>query len=267
MWQFVWLLGIALLVTILLAGTTGQWIANKAMSPIGLMTARAEGITADITSMIASQLQIRATSWEHWPLCSITYSNASNNLSNSCTVSPPMHPMNCGLPLASLRTVGEVALSEPRTAEQYRDAISSILEETQRLNQTIDSLLLLARAEAGNSEATSDDIALAPLVEEVTGMLSVLAEEKSIQLLLQGEMQSSFAVYGERSLLRIALINVLHNAIKFSPRGGIVRITLATNNTESLITVSDQGPGLREDEINSCLRALLSGTRELFKSR
>jgi len=258
MWQFVWLLGIALLVTILLAGTTGQWIANKAMSPIGLMTARAEGITAN---NLHDRLAVTNPRDELGALAAV-FNHLLERLEQSFQqlhrfTADASHELRT--PLASLRTVGEVALSEPRTAEQYRDAISSILEETQRLNQTIDSLLLLARAEAGNSEATSDDIALAPLVEEVTGMLSVLAEEKSIQLLLQGEMQSSFAVYGERSLLRIALINVLHNAIKFSPRGGIVRITLATNNTESLITVSDQGPGLREDEINSVFERFYRG--------
>jgi heavy metal sensor kinase len=258
MWQFVWLLGIALLVTTLLASITGQWIANKAMSPIGLMAARAEGITAN---NLHDRLAVTNPRDELGALAAV-FNHLLERLEQSFLqlqhfTGDAAHELRT--PLASLRTVGEVALSEPRSPEQYRDAISSILEETQRLDHTIDSLLLLARAETGTSEANLDDIALAPLIDEVTNMLSVLAEEKSIQLLLQGEMQGSLAVYGERALLRIALINVLHNAIKFSPPGGIIRITLAKDNTEALITIADQGPGLREDELDSVFERFYRG--------
>jgi heavy metal sensor kinase len=258
MWQFVWLLGIALLVTILLASITGQWIAGKAMSPIELIAARAEGITAN---NLHDRLVITNPRDELGTLAAV-FNHLLERLEQSFQqlqrfTADAAHELRT--PLASLRTVGEVALSEPRPAEQYRDAISSILEETQRLNHTIDSLLLLARAEAGNSEETSEDIALAPLTEEVTNMLSVLAEEKSIQLLVQDEIQGSVAVYGERSLLRVALINVLHNAIKFSPRGGIVRITLTTDDTGASITIADQGLGLREDEFDAVFERFYRG--------
>jgi len=258
MWQFVWLLGIALLVTILLASITGQWIANKAMRPIGLMAARAEGITAN---NLHDRLAVTNPRDELGALAAV-FNHLLERLEQSFLqlqhfTGDAAHELRT--PLASLRTIGEVALSEPRSPEQYRDAISSILEETQRLYHTIDSLLLLARAETGTSEPNSDAIALAPLIDEVTNMLSVLAEEKSIQLLLQGEMQGSLAVYGERALLRIALINVLHNAIKFSPPGGIIRITLAKDNTEALITIADQGPGLREDELDSVFKRFYRG--------
>lgn len=144
-----------------------------------------------------------------------------------------------------------------RSVEQYRDAISSILEETQRLNHTIDSLLLLARAEAGNSSSTSENIALAPLVVEVANMLSVLAEDNEIFLIQ--EEQGSPTVYGDRSLLRVALINVVHNAIKFSPRGGTVQITVTIDQKVASVAVADQGPGLREDEFDAVFERFYRG--------
>jgi heavy metal sensor kinase len=247
--QFVWLLVIAFLVTILLAAVTGQWIASKAIDPIGLMADRAEGISAN---NLHDRLVVANPRDELGALAAV-FNHLLERLEQSFQqlqrfTADAAHELRT--PLASLRAIGEVVLSEPRPAEQYRDAISSILEETQRLNHTVDSLLLLARAEAGNTSATSEDIALAPLAMEVTSMLSVLAEEKEIQLLIQDETQG-LMVYGDRSLLRVAIINVLHNALKFSPKGGAVRITLATDEAIAMITVADQGDGLREDEFDA----------------
>lgn len=260
LWQFFWLLSIALLVTILLAAITGQWIASKAMNPIGLMADRAEGITAN---NLHDRLVV-TNSRDELGALAFAFNHLLERLEQSFQqlqrfTADAAHELRT--PLASLRTVGEVALSEPRSAEQYRDAISSILEETQRLNHTVDSLLLLARAEAGNTSATSENIALAPLTMEVMNMLSVLAEEKEIRLLMQEEVHG-LAVYGDRNLLRVAIINILHNAIKFSPQKGMVEITLATDNLVATVTVTDQGQGLREEEFDSVFERFYKGRGE-----
>ena len=257
MWQFVWLLGIALLVTILLAGITGQWIASKAMSPIGLMAERAEGITAN---NLHDRLAGTDRRDELGALAAV-FNHLLERLEQSFQqlqrfTADAAHELRT--PLSSLRTVGEVALAEPRTPEQYQDAISSILEETQRLNRTIDSLLLLARAETGNSSANSEVITLAPLLMEVTTMLSVLAEEKGIQVVLQGS-ENSADVLGDRGLLRVAFINILHNALKFSPPAGTVRVELASDQTFAFVNVTDQGPGIAKDELNAVFERFYRG--------
>lgn len=264
MWQFVWLLGIALLVTILLAGLTGQWIAGKAMSPIGLMAERAEGITANnlhdrlVVSNPRDELGLLASVFNH--LLERLEQSFQQLQRFTADVAHELRT-----PLASLRTVGEVSLAEQHTPEQYKDAISSILEETQRLNQTIDSLLLLARAEAGNSSANLEVIALAPLLMEVVAMLSVLAEEKGIQVVLQGK-ESTAGVDGDRGLLRVAFINVLHNALKFSPSEGTVRLEVATDERFAFITVTDQGPGIDKDEFDAVFDRFYRGRGVLTNS-
>lgn len=265
MWQFVWLLGIALLVTILLASITGQWIASKAMRPIGSMAALAEGITAN---NLHDRLVVANPRDELGALAAV-FNHLLERLEQSFQqlqrfTADAAHELRT--PLASLRTVGEVALSEPRPAEHYRDAISSILEETQRLNHTIDSLLLLARAETGNSEANSEDIDLSALLSEVTNMLSVLAEEKSLEIVPSADTKGHLVVHGDRSLLRVALINVVHNAIKFSPNGGTIRIALTSDSiddTAALITITDQGPGLQEDEFERAFDRFYRGRNVL----
>jgi heavy metal sensor kinase len=247
MWQFVLLLGIALALTILIATATGQWIAGKAISPVGIMAARAEGITAN---NLHDRLQVANSKDELGTLASV-FNHLLGRLEESFQqlqrfTADAAHELRT--PLASLRTVGEVTLSEPRSDQEYRDALSSILEETQRLSHMVDSLLLLARAEAGNSQTESEDIALHPLAEEVISMLLVLAEEKSVEISLAEQAAANLVVYGDRSLLRIALINVIHNAIKFSPEDGVVRVSLASDDGHARVTVSDQGPGLHANE-------------------
>ena len=249
MWQFVLLLAVALLVTTLLASITGQWIAGKAIGPIGLMAERAEGITAN---NLHDRLVVANPRDELGALASV-FNHLLQRLDQSFQqlqrfTADAAHELRT--PLASLRTVGEVALAEPRSPDQYREVVSSILEETQRLNHTIDSLLLLARAEAGSTSATSENIALAPLVTEVASMLAVLAEDKDIQLLVQ-EGNTKAEVYGDRSLLRVAFVNLLHNALKFSPSGGIVQVRLATAETFVSVSITDQGPGLGNNEFDA----------------
>src|SRR5262249_5205589 len=81
-------------------------------------------------------------------------------------------------PLTAIRAVGEVGLREPRTAEQYREIVGSMLEEVDRLARLVDSLLTLSRADAGRIALHPETFDLAALAGEVAGHLGVLAEEK-----------------------------------------------------------------------------------------
>ena len=247
MWQFFLLLGVALVLTVLLAGITGEWIAGKAMRPIGQMAARAEGISAN---NLHDRL-IVANPHDELGTLAAAFNQLLERLEQSFQqlqrfTADAAHELRT--PLASLRTVGEVALSGKRSAQEYQEAVSSILEETQRLSQTVDSLLLLSRAELGNSSTVSEDVALYPLLEEVVGILSVLAEEKDVKISVKAHSRADLTVHGDRSLLRIAFINVIHNAIKFSSAQGLVGVFLASDHGHALVSVTDQGPGLRAGE-------------------
>ncbi len=155
--------------------------------------------------------------------------------------------MSCARPLASIRAIGEVTLDKAEEPETYREAISSILEETNRLNETVDSLLLLARAEATETRSENEVFAIGELVNEVLALFEVLIDERHVTI-MRGTLEKGQArVRADRGLLRVALLNVLHNALKFSPAGSVLKIDYEYSDAEPKtirVIVEDQGPGI-----------------------
>ncbi len=146
-------------------------------------------------------------------------------------------------PLASLRSVGEVALQRGRTGEEYRDVIGSMLEETNRLTRLVESLLTLSRADAGQIPLQSNIIPVMGLLRDAAGLLEPLMEEKQQRLILQGD--NTARVVGDGLFLRQAFLNLIHNAIKYSPVGGTICISVSIDPQGSVIAaVKDSGPGI-----------------------
>ncbi len=156
-------------------------------------------------------------------------------------------------PLSSLRATGEVALQESRTESGYRESIGSMLEETTRLNQTIDGLLLLARAEATRSDGVKTSFSLIELVDEILVLLDVLLEERHITVRQDRDDGVTTLLFGDRRLVRVALLNVLHNAVKFSPDHSSIRIGFSRQEGDGRVfqrvCVHDSGPGLATGEV------------------
>jgi signal transduction histidine kinase len=154
-------------------------------------------------------------------------------------------------PLAALRTIGEVALEKGQGSAEYREALSNILEETSRLNETIESLLLLARAESAGSDGNKTIFAISELVNEVLALLEVILEERKISVMQEGESLGRAYVRANRSLLRIAVVNILHNALKFSPNDSTLAISYsrsADSDPKLTMTFQDHGPGIAPGE-------------------
>lgn len=119
-------------------------------------------------------------------------------------------------PLTALRTVGEVSLRDPTDGPALREAVGSMLEEAGRLDDLIESLLLLARTEGG-ATPRPEPVPLHTLLEELRDTVAVLAAEKRQDLQIAGD--AAWTATGEPLLIRHALMNVLFNAIRYSPPG------------------------------------------------
>jgi signal transduction histidine kinase len=146
-------------------------------------------------------------------------------------------------PLTALRTTGEVALRHPASPAQYRDVISSMLEEAARLTHIVDSLLLLARADSAPPPLHREPVALLALVHDVAASLEVLAEEKHQFLAVEGD--PNLAIPADASVLRRVLMNLADNAIKYSPSGTKITLRVRPFHPSSVvIEVADQGPGI-----------------------
>ncbi|WP_238398471.1 ATP-binding protein [Edaphobacter sp. 12200R-103] len=250
MFQFLLVLLIAIPIALLIAGAAGQAIARRALSPVEEMAKRAEGITA---KNLHDRLNTSNPDDELGQLAS-AFNHLLDRLEQSFDqlkrfTADAAHELRT--PIAAMRIIGEVALEENEGNVSYKEVLSSILEETARLNETIDALLLLARAEATQGGRETQSWSLQSVVNEVLGLLEVLSDEKGIRVVQEGSYVSNANIRADRGLLRTAIMNVLHNAIKFSPRNGVIRIAydgLAPTRNAVQLYVQDEGPGIAEDE-------------------
>ncbi len=246
MFQFLLLLLVAMPIGVIAAGFAGYGIAKRALRPLDLMAARAEQITA---SNLHDRVVVEN---EHDELGHMA--RVLNHLLDRIErafvqlqrfTADAAHELRT--PLASLRTSGEMALQENRNGESYREAIGNMLEETVRLNQTIDGLLMLAKAEAAQGESRTLFF-LPDLIDEILALLDVVTDERRITVQQEHNEIQRRPVLADRSLIRIALLNVLHNAVKFSDDGSILRISYSRVTTSSFdaerVCIHDSGPGI-----------------------
>lgn len=225
------------------AGLGGYYLARGALAPIANMTERARAITA---SRLGERLPIDNPDDELGRLATV-FNETLGRLDSSFTqmrrfTANVSHELRT--PLTAIRSVGEVALREPRDAGSYRAVVESMLEEADRLSGLVDRLLTVSRADSGDRSRARDAIDLAELADNVVGHLGVLAEEKeqSVVVVCDGRP----ACRGDRIVLRQAVINLVDNAIKYTPAGGEIELRVSAANGSAILEVSDTGPGIPE---------------------
>jgi heavy metal sensor kinase len=149
-------------------------------------------------------------------------------------------------PLTSIRSVGEVALQKDSGCDEYRDTIGSMLEEVNRLTALIDSLLTISRSDEGRIQLHPTVFSAMDLAREAAGLFEVLVEEKRQKIAVDGDEDAS--VKGDRVFLRQALVNIIHNAVKYSPVGGTIFVRVRHEPAGSLrLEVADNGPGIASE--------------------
>jgi signal transduction histidine kinase len=146
-------------------------------------------------------------------------------------------------PLAVLRGDIEVALRRERTPDEYRRVLQSSLEEIARLTKLTEDLLTLARSDAGESVLELEQVQLDQLASEARAYIAPLAESAGIALSYDVP-SSPIAVEGDQKRLKQLLVNLLDNAIKYTPAGGSSRLALAVEDTNAVIEVTDTGRGI-----------------------
>jgi two-component system OmpR family sensor kinase len=149
-------------------------------------------------------------------------------------------------PVAIISGEAELALSrEERTPAELRDALTRVRAESDRLKHIVDDLFLLARAEAGDPIMVLRDVYLGEVAADSVRTLRSLAERKAVRLSFAGSEDLPFQ--GDEALLRRLFVNLLDNAIKYTPSGGDVTLSAERQNGNYLVTVADTGPGIPVD--------------------
>ncbi len=143
-------------------------------------------------------------------------------------------------PITNLRTQTEVALSQPRDAEQYREILYSGLEEYERMAKMVGDMLFLAQADNNQLQAERVEVNLGTEVQMLFEYFEAWAEERSVSLVCEG---TAVCIQGDRLMIRRALSNLLSNAIRYTPEGQAVTVTLASHSDKTVM-VRVQNPGL-----------------------
>ncbi len=146
-------------------------------------------------------------------------------------------------PLAAIRAIGEVGLERDRTNQEYRELVGSMLEEVGRLTRLVNDLLMISRGDAGSIRLNRSSIRVMDMVRDTVALLEPLAEEKDQTLEISGDRDAM--THGDPLFLRQALINVVDNAIKYSPVGATTRVLVNGNAGSAVeICVTDEGAGI-----------------------
>lgn len=148
-------------------------------------------------------------------------------------------------PLANIRGEAEVALKRPRSPNEYQAVIESSVAECARLSGIIDNLLFLARAEAAESKVQLCLFDGRAAIERITAYNEALAEERRLALSCRGEGE----VYADPVLFGRAVSNLVDNAVRFTPDGGRITISLATDHDGAAVTVEDTGCGVAAEHL------------------
>jgi heavy metal sensor kinase len=238
--QLVLIFVLGLPVAVAVAGLGGYTLARRALRPIERMNERARSITAE---RLSDRLPVDNPDDEMGRLATV-FNQTLGRLERSFEqmrqfTADVSHELRT--PLTSIRSVGEVGLREHRDEPAYRGIIGSMLEEVDRLASLVDRLLTLSRAETGQARVSAAPFDLHGLADEVATHLGVLAEEKNQAIRVEG---APAGAYADRFVIRQAVINLVDNAIKFSPSGGRITIRVGETRDVATLDVADTGTGI-----------------------
>ncbi len=147
-------------------------------------------------------------------------------------------------PLTIIRGELETLVFHGALPEDLRVALSSLLEEIEHLSRIVERLFALSRLDTGEAQSERVRVDLANLAETTAEQMCLLAEEKHIELICANEGQVE--IEGDRARLKQIVVNLLDNAIKYTPEHGRVEMTVKTRDQSALLEVSDTGLGIPE---------------------
>jgi heavy metal sensor kinase len=150
-------------------------------------------------------------------------------------------------PLAVLRTGTEVALRSAKSADDYRAALTDQLEEIDRLSRLADQLLFLCREDAGHAPEPPESVRLDLLLEELCESLQLSAESRGLALHCDELPPCLVAAQPDR--LRRLFLNLLDNALSYTPTGGRIDVRLMYAPGQALVTIDDTGPGIPSEHL------------------
>lgn len=242
----VFLLALGSGATLFVAWVGSLWLAKKVLAPIEALCAGAETMSeADLGKRLALDSPYQEFRRLTQAVNSVLdqFQRSSEIQRSFCDIAA--HEMKT--PLTILQGNLEVALLKARTAEEYRDALINNLEQVGRLVALTRSLLTLAKFTSGKPPVDLAPLTLEPLIQDIVDELTLLADDRRITLTF--EPQPVPPVLGDAQWLKQALINLLDNALHYTPSGGAVTVRLQQCGDWVAVAVEDTGHGIEPEHL------------------
>ncbi|TWT71446.1 sensor histidine kinase [Crateriforma conspicua] len=241
-WMFATMGPIAILASLL----AGYLVAGHVLSPIKRITSKAKSISVD---RLDERLPV-VHEFDELGELSTTLNETFDRLENSVDTmrrftSDAAHELRS--PVAVLRTEAEIALRKPRLLEEYRAVVESTLAETIRLGDLVDQLLTLSRHDAGVEKLLTDEVPVGALLSDVVSRCDATAKKKGVELV--ADTFPDCFINGHDVWISQLFFNLIDNAIKFTPAGGRVSVSVDLDAAQAHFKIRDSGVGISADHL------------------
>jgi len=229
---------------IFLTGIGSWWIARHTIQPIHTLiktveTINSESLDTQIPVVNVDEVGQLTGAFNTFLL---RLNNAFNSLRRF--TSDASHELRT--PLTVIRTQAEVMLQKPRDITEYQQNIVSTLEEISRLEYLTDTLLQLTRADAGITKLSFSKINISNVIEKWIDNFLPLADDKNISL--KFSISNDIILKADKAVFECIIINLLNNAIQYTPVKGEIKVTLSENFNQISLMIEDSGPGIPDTE-------------------
>ena len=150
-------------------------------------------------------------------------------------------------PITRIRGISEVNLTTGASDKDYETMAASTIEECDRLLDMINTMLVISKTEAGVNKLDTQEMDIGAVVRDACELFRAPAEDKDLRLVC--DAPGNFSISGDNRLIQRMIANLLDNAIKYTPAGGSIEMTVNTVNDAATITVKDTGIGISEKDI------------------
>jgi heavy metal sensor kinase len=227
---------------LLIGSLGGYWMSRRALQPVDAITRAAQSIGIE---NLSQRLEVPAAGDELQRL-SETWNNMLERLEAAVKrlsqfTADASHELRT--PITLIRATAELTLRRERSAETYREALRHIIDESDRTTRLIEDLLLLARADAGLPALPLDRVELTPLVRDVCEQGQLLAQARQLEISSEAPEQPVYVDANDPALRRLLLL-LVDNAVKYTPAGGRITLSVGMEPSGATVTVRDTGIGI-----------------------